>query len=277
LSDKPNADQTSAWNGPEGEHWAANDDLYNAGVRVHSERLYEAARFTARDRVLDIGCGAGETTRAAARAASSAFGLDVSLPMVERARDRARRELVRNVRFEQGDAQVYPFDEDSFDVVISRFGVMFFDDPTAAFRNFARALGPRGRLTMIVWRALAENEWLVKIRAAVAVGREMPEPPPNVPSPFRFAVPEHTARMLIECGFDDVVVQAVDEPIVIGANAEEAFSFFGEGPMGQGLMKDLGEPDREQAIASLRKLFADHDGRGGVRLPTASWLVTAKK
>ncbi len=277
MSNKPNADQTSAWNGPEGEHWAANDDLYNVGVRAHSARLYEAAQFTARDRVLDIGCGAGETTRAAARAASSAFGLDLSLPMIERARDRAREELVRNVRFEQGDAQVYPFEEDSFDVVISRFGVMFFDDPQAAFCNFARALGPRGRLTMIVWRALAENEWLVKIRAAVAVGREMPEPPPNVPSPFRFAVPEHTARMLIECGFDDVVVQAVDEPIVIGANAEEAFSFFGEGPMGQGLMNDLSEPDREQATAALRKLFADHDGPDGVRLPTAAWLVTAKK
>ena len=141
-----NVEMAKAWE-EEGARWAEQAERYDATVRRHSRRLLEAARISADDRVLDIGCGCGETTRDAARFAASGLvlGVDLSARMIEWARERARAEGLTNVRFEQADAQVYPFEREGFDLAISRFGAMFFADPVAAFRNIGRALRPGGR------------------------------------------------------------------------------------------------------------------------------------
>jgi ubiquinone/menaquinone biosynthesis C-methylase UbiE len=134
---------------------------YDAELRRHNEVLRRASGVQFRDHVLDIGCGTGQTTRQAARTAraGTALGVDVSAPKIERARELARVEQLRNVTFERADAQVYRFPQEHFDLAISRFGTMFFDDPATAFANIGRALRPAGRLVMIVWQAGELNEW----------------------------------------------------------------------------------------------------------------------
>jgi len=265
------------WNSAPIDYWAAHDEEVNAEVRGFTKPLLNAAQLTARDRVLDIGCGAGETTRLAARAASSAFGLDLSDAMLERARSRAREQRVRNVRFEPGDAQMYRFEEDAFDVAISRFGVMFFADKHAAFRNIAHALGTRGRLALIAWRAPDENEWRSEVRAALSLGRALPEPPAGVPGAFSLADPNPSARMLIESGFDDVVFEAIDAPMYWGDDVEAALEFISNvGPAGR-LLADLDDADKERGLESLRTMLAAHAGKNGVEVRGAAWLISARK
>ena len=168
-----------------------------ASARPHG-RLLAAARLGAADRVLDIGCGTRESTRGAARAAvaGTALGVDLSSRMIARARERTRAEGPANVQFAQGDAQVYPFDGQAFDVALSRFGAMFFADPGAAFRNLARALRPGGRLALLAWQELGKNEWLSALREALAAGRTLPEPRPGEPGAFGLADAAAVRRLL---------------------------------------------------------------------------------
>ena len=156
-----NVDQARAWDGDSGAHWAEHAARYDASLREHNEHLQAGARISAHERVLDIGCGNGVSTRDAARTASSgrAVGIDLSTAMLEVARSTAAREGVTNVEFVQADAQVYAFGAGTFDVAISRFGVMFFSDPTVAFANVFRALTPGGRLALVVWTEPESNEW----------------------------------------------------------------------------------------------------------------------
>jgi SAM-dependent methyltransferase len=142
---------------------------YDAELRRHNQVLHRAVGVQFHDHVLDVGCGAGQTTREAARTAQagSAFGVDVSAPAIGRARELARADGLRNVTFECADAQVYRFPPERFDLAVSRFGTMFFDDPVAAFANIRRALRPAGRLAMMVWQAPERNEWEVAIRQSL--------------------------------------------------------------------------------------------------------------
>jgi len=171
-----NADQARAWDGGEGAYWAANAERFEKGMTRYSTRFLGAAEIGASARVLDIGCGTGDTTRDAARLASrgSALGVDLSSQMIEVARRRAAASGVANAHFEQADAQIHPFAEHSADVVISRTGAMFFGDPVAAFRNMARALRPGGRLVLLVWQAPHRNEWIVASTRALLNERPGP-------------------------------------------------------------------------------------------------------
>ncbi|HEX8008263.1 MAG TPA: class I SAM-dependent methyltransferase, partial [Trebonia sp.] len=171
---------------------------YDAELRRHNELLHPACGIQFRDHVLDIGCGTGQTTRQAARTAraGSALGVDISAPAIERARELARAEQLRNVAFERADAQVYRFPQERFDLAISRFGTMFFDDPAAAFANIRRALRPAGRLVMMVWQAHERNEWDVAIRRSL----DGPQTPAAVasggPDPFSLADPPAVTEIL---------------------------------------------------------------------------------
>ncbi|MGH8940228.1 MAG: class I SAM-dependent methyltransferase, partial [Actinomycetes bacterium] len=148
-----NVEMAAAWDGDEGEDWARDWEHYDLGIRGHHLRLLEIAAISGEERVLDVGCGNGESTRDAARAAAdgSAFGVDLSLRMIERARQIAHAENVTNAAFAQADAQVHPFEPAAYDIALSRFGTMFFADPVAAFDNINHALRPGGRLAMVSW------------------------------------------------------------------------------------------------------------------------------
>lgn len=265
-----NTAQSEAWNGYEGEHWADHADRYDAVNSGINEPLLAAAKIAPGDRVLDIGCGNGQLTRAAARRAASATGVDLSGPMLARARLLAEAEGVHNVSFEQGDAQVFGFAPGSYDVATSRFGIMFFADPVAAFTNIARALGPGGRLAVAV-PAMADSE-IAGVFAAAAAHL----PGFEVGHGFSaFADPAATADLLGAAGFADVGNELVVTDSVWGADVDDATEFVvGWGPVRyHRLRNDFGtDAEVRAAVAAALAPFA---GDGPVRLRAASRLVTA--
>jgi SAM-dependent methyltransferase len=274
--DPSNAEQARAWDGDEGAYWAANAERFDEAVAAYQRPFLEAAGIGATDWVLDIGCGTGQTTRDAARRAvsGSALGVDLSAQMIALARQLVAAEGVTNARFEQADAQIYPFAAASFDVAISRTGAMFFGDPAAGFRNIARALRPGGRLALLVWQDLPRNEWVRKIFTALAAGRELPVPPPDAPGPFSLADPARMRSILTAAGFADVQLQGLSAPMYFGPDTEEAYGFV-LGLMGW-MLQGLDGAGRGRALDALRGSLAAHDSGHGVSYGSAAWLITAR-
>ena len=272
-----NTAQLAAWDGSEGEFWAAHADRYDDAVAAYHGALLDLAAIGQGDRVLDIGCGTGQTTRDAARlaAAGSALGVDLSSAMLAVARTRAEHEGVRNASFLHADVQVHSFEPTSFDLAISRTGTMFFGDPAAAYANIARALRPEGRLALAVWQAQPENEWFTAFTGALAAGRELPAPPPNAPHPFSMSDPDRVSELLGIAGFDDVVLKDVRGPMTFGTDAPEAHDFV-LGQLGW-LVADLDATRREAALRALMQTMEEHDTGAGVRFGSAMWLVTARR
>ena len=188
-------------------------DFYDAELRAHHEHLRAAYGISPSDEVVDIGCGTGLTTRAAARAAAPGrvVGVDVSERMLERARQVTTAERLDNVRYELGDAQVHHFDPAVFDVAISRFGTMFFSDPAAAFANIAAALRPEARLLLLVWQRHEHNEWAQAIDAALGDAARPPQPGAD---PFSLADADATAGILEGAGFEGIGFDDIHEPVL---------------------------------------------------------------
>lgn len=279
LKDIANIEQARSWDGDDGEHWAANDEMYNGAVARHHAHFIAAAAIGASDRVLDIGCGTGVSTCDAGHAATAgtALGVDLSAKMLERARQRAKERGLANVTFEQADAQVHPFEQASYDIAMSRFGAMFFADPAAAFANIASAVRPGGRLVLMSWRPLDQQVWLTRVREAFAAGRDLPGEPNGRPGPFGLADPAQVRPLLEGAGFRDVAMREVDEPMRFGATADEAFAFWAGSGLSHGLLGQADEATRQRAFAALRELFARHEMKDGVLLGSAAWLTTARR
>jgi SAM-dependent methyltransferase len=274
-----NAENAAAWNGDEGGYWAEQDVLFNASIARYDPVFRAAADIASHERVLDIGCGTGQTTRDAARAARDglAVGVDVSVPMIEVARKRAVEEGIGNTSFAAGDAQIYPFEQEAFDVVISRLGVMFFADAPGAFTNIARAVQPGGRLAMLVWQPMANNEWMTELRRIVAAGRDLPTPPPNAPGPFAFADRDYTNAVLTSAGFTNVVSTAISEPECFGRTPEAAFAFVKDMGFVRFMLGSLDADVRTRTLDALRASMVEHAGPEGVFYDSAAWLVTAQR
>lgn len=272
-----NTEMAAAWDGDEGEDWARDWERYDRAIRGHHRGLLDAAAIAAGEQVLDVGCGNGESTRDAARATGdgAVLGVDLSSQMLERARQLARAEGLANIRFEQADAQVHPFEPGAHDVVLSRFGAMFFADAPAAFRNIGRAMRPGGRLVMVVWRGLADNEWLQCVFAALAVGRDLPVPPPGAPGPFGLADPDATRAVLTAAGFAEVGFEALDEAFWAGADGDDAFGFFRSTGVTRGMLQGLDDADRARALEALRATMVAHDTGDGVVFGSGTWLISA--
>ncbi|HJP75736.1 MAG TPA: methyltransferase domain-containing protein [Pseudonocardiaceae bacterium] len=272
-----NTHQAQAWNGYEGQHWADEYKRYNQANDGMNQPLLEAAAITGTDRVLDIGCGTGRTTRLAARIATHghATGIDLSGPMLARARGLAEAEGIGNVTFHQGDAQVYPLPDNGFDVAISRGGVMFFDDPMAAFGNINRALRPAGRLAFVApkdnsmsgdfARALAPLWHLMRQHAKRSTS----------PGPTSLGSPDRIAEVLGAAGFTDVDSTSITVGMVFGDNPADAAEFmFAMGPMRfnlDGVAPDDIDHTKAEVIDSLRP----YQQAEGVRLTVEMWLVRA--
>ena len=272
-----NRSQLEAWDGPEGAYWAQRADDFDRAVARYQERLLDAAAFRPGDRVVDIGCGSGQTSRDAARRApqGSVLGLDLSAAMLDIARRSAAAEGLTNVRFERADAQVHPFEPASADVVVSRTGGTFFGDLAAAWTNIGRALEPGGRLAMLTWQPVQANEWMSEIGSALAAGRPIPLPPPGTPGPFAFGDPATARDVLTRAGFGSIEQAALTEPMWFGADADAAVPFI----LGvSGWMLDgLDDDARAAALAALRRTVEAHTGAGGVEFGSATWLITARR
>jgi SAM-dependent methyltransferase len=277
MAEIVNTEQARSWNGYEGRYWADNADRWNAINDAFNEPLFDAAGITAGDRVLDVGCGAGRTTLRAARRAAPGhvLGLDLSVPMLERARATAAREGIDNVAFERGDAQVRPFRPAEFDALISRYGVMFFADPVAAFGNLARALRPNGRLAFVCGTEPENNEWLHAIgglRELLPVG-ELGTP--GQPGMFAFADAGRVREVLSAAGFTAVRPERLELRANWGADAEDAADFLLNSGPGRHSTSQVDRETTVRARLKLIEMLREHERGGMVGLRTVAWLVTA--
>jgi SAM-dependent methyltransferase len=253
-------------------------DFYDAELRAHHEHLRADYDISPGDEVLDIGCGTGLTTREAARAAAPGrvVGVDISERMLERARTLTEAERLDNVTFELGDAQMHRFDPARFDLVISRFGTMFFSDPVAAFANIAAALRPRGRLALLVWQRRDLNHWALAIDAAVGEAAQLP-PPPGA-DPFSLGDADVTMAVLERAGFDEVRFEDVHEPVLYGHDIAAALDFVRGFQNVSAALASMGESDAARAVERLREtLAAHHSDDQGVALDSRAWLITARR
>jgi SAM-dependent methyltransferase len=275
-----NADQIGFWNGPGGQRWTARQEAQDALLAPVSEILIDRANIKAGERIVDIGCGCGATTIALAEKAGPSghvLGVDISAPMLARARERAPKVLP--VEFLLADATVHQFKAASADLVISRFGVMFFADPVRAFLNIRTSLRSEGRLAFACWRELRENPWLfTPLQAAYEHTPKLPGVGPDDPDPFSFASRDRVERILSEAGFRRIRLEQCDLSLDLAAGQgglDAAVQTAIEvGPASRALE---GQPPEvlEAAEKSIRKALARFASGQSVALPASIWIVTA--
>lgn len=275
-----NADQIAYWNGPGGQRWSDRQAAQDILLAPVSKILIDRIAAQPGDGILDIGCGCGATSIAlAARVAPGGFvlGVDISAPMLAQARDVAPADLP--VKFELADATVYPFEVGRFDLMVSRFGVMFFAEPSVSFANIRRAMKPSGRVVFACWREPRENPWMMA--PLQEVYRHVPKLPPQEPDdpgPFAFASEARVNRILTEAGFRDITMEAcaLSLDIAIGKGLDAAVqSAFEIGPASRALEGHPPET-REAARQSVRDMLATHLKGETVALPGSIWIVTAR-
>lgn len=259
------------WAGRDGAYWAEHDEVYEAMLAPLNRHLLAAAAIGPADRVLDVGCGCGGTTRLAARAApdGEVIGVDVAEPMVTRARQRAAQAGLPNLRHEPADAQTHPFGR--FDVVLSRFGVMFFDDPPAAFANLRRT---GGRLAFVCWQRHELNQARVLFRTALAPHVELPPLRSDVGA-TSLSDPARVREVLSAAGWTGIELTDVREPLPAGPTAAAAAEFKLADPGTAEVLAAADPAAAARAAEALRAAYEPYETPAGVYLDSASWLVTA--
>lgn len=279
-----NAYQVADWNGSNGERWVANQTRLDHMLAVFGDAAIAAAAVREGERVLDVGCGAGASSLALAGLVGPTGhvrGVDISEPLIARAR--ACAPTGAPVVFDLADAATADLSEAAFDLLFSRFGVMFFDDPVAAFAHMRRSLKPGGRLAFVCWRSASENDWVRLPMGAIEGIVPLPPPDPKAPGPFAFGDRERVSRILISAGFADITINAFDAsiPFGIGETREAAIDdavdmAFEVGPLSRALA-DQPADVRARASQAVRAAFAARPGERSVMIDGAAWVVTARK
>lgn len=276
----PNADQIAYWNGRNAEKWVAFQESMDRMLAPLSAHAMNTAEIAIGQRAVDIGCGCGGTSiELAGRVGPSGavLGVDISGPMLNRARQRVAALSGHTIDFLQADASTHAFDGDA-DQAFSRFGVMFFQDPVAAFRNIAGALKPGGRFTFVCWAEAAANPWRSLPISVADRHVDLPEPAaPGGPGPFSLSDKERPHRLLSEAGFEDIRIERDERGLLIGATIDAAAAHAVQlGPLGN-IMRDA-TPEAQDAVArDMRAALARHMEKDGVRLGAATWIVTARR
>lgn len=271
-----NADQIAYWNGDVGKRWAAQQARLDTMLAPISDAILTTANAQPGEHVLDVGCGCGDTSIKLAKHGAHVTGIDVSAPMLALAKRRAQ-ETNAAVTFTEANAAAQRFDPHDFDLLFSRFGVMFFANPDEAFANMRKALKPGGRAAFVCWRDWRENEWVrVPIMAVRPHVPPQPQLGPEDPGPFAFADPARVRRILANGGFDVITLKPFDTKVEIGATLDDAVGYLQEfGPISRALT-DASPAQKEQAVKALREALAPFAKTSPITLGAAVWLVTAK-
>ncbi len=273
----PNEDMATLWNGPSGQAWVDERALLDRTYENIEALLADAVSSSGARNVLDIGCGSGATSLAAARrlgTTGAVTGIDISAPLLAVARARAAASGVA-ARFIHADAQTYPFDRGVFDLLISRFGVMFFDDPMAAFKNLLLGTAPGGQLRLVVFRSMAENPFMTV--AERAAGQYLPRLPPRragAPGQFAFADRPYVQKLLEDAGWAHAAFTPLDVPCSFPAADLERYSTR-LGPVGQAL-READESTRRRVIVDLRTAFQTFVEGPEVKFVAACWMISAR-
>jgi SAM-dependent methyltransferase len=280
-----NVEQLAYWNGEAGRKWAENDAMMAEMLAPIARDLLQHAGIEGARRALDVGCGGGSESLLLAEhlgPQASVLGVDISAPLLAVARERARAAGAcgKQVEFLEADASSHTFPPASFDLLFSRFGVMFFDDPVAAFANLYRALQPGAKLAFSCWQPLQANQWAMIPLQAAFQHLPRPEPaPPNAPGPFAFADPDYTRAVLEMAGFSDIAITAQAVTMAWGREddlAATARDMLNMGPVSR-LLQDCDPALQEAVHASAIEAMAPWFRDGKIRMPGAVWLVTAGK
>ena len=266
-----NTDQVNYWNDRAGSTWAELQDRLDTLLKPLSDAGLDAANLENGERVLDVGCGCGDTSIALNVKGGSVQGIDISGPMLERARARSSQ-----VEFILADAANFA-PEQPYDLIFSRFGVMFFNDPTDAFSNLHSMLDIDGRLVFVCWQPPTENPWMSVTGRAVAPFLPViePAPDPRDPGPFAFADTNYVQTILSDSGFKNIQFESFTAALRVGTNAEDALKLQTRvGPAAR-VMAELEDDQRRQALDAARNALAPYQSDNGVQLDAAVWVVSA--
>jgi len=277
-----NAAQAHHWNAVSGPGWVATQEQHDRMLEPLGDLAIAAVAPVDGEGALDVGCGCGATTIQLARlvgAAGHVLGVDISEPMLGRARERCDELGLTNVDLLRADAQLAALPSDH-DLAFSRFGVMFFDDPVAAFTNIASALRPDGRIAFVCWQDRDRNPWMgIPLAAALEHVPPPPPMPPDAPGPFAFADRDRTARILRDAGFDSVTIDPVELDILVGGvrTLDGAAEFATDSGSVRTVLAGADDDTRRRAAASIRAALEPYSGPDGVRIGCAAWIVSAQR
>lgn len=278
MTEAANAEQRAAWDGDSGHRWVADADRRDRVLAPVAAALLAAGDLRPGEHVLDIGCGCGATTLAAAGQVAPGgrvTGLDLSRPMLGLARRRAADQALANVDLVHGDAQTHPLPASRFSAAISRFGAMFFDEPVAALANIGRALAPSGRLCLATWQPLAANDWLSIPGAALLRYGTLPEAKPGGPGMFGLSEPGPVTATLQAAGYRDVHLDPVTMGLRLGDDPADATDYLANSGIGRAVLETVPDDHRPAALAAVQTVLGDHAGSTGVRLDAGVWIITA--
>jgi SAM-dependent methyltransferase len=277
VASRDDDEQTRLWNGSAGRAWVETQEVLDQMFKPFENLLMEAVLAGPGGRVLDIGCGTGSTTLAAARLLGergNCTGIDISDPMIAAARTRAAQEGTP-ARFIRANAQIHPFDPASFDMILSRFGVMFFDEPVQAFANLRRAARDEAELRFIAWRSAAENPFMTTAeRAAAPLLPNLPARRPDAPGQFAFVDERRVHRILEESGWGAIEIRPIDVACTL-PEAELGRYLTRLGPVGM-ILHEANESTRTQVVKAVRTAFDPYVHGADVRFTAACWLVGAR-
>ena len=283
MADAPaNAEQIEYWNERGGPQWVQRQERLDAQISPFGLVALDKAAAQRGESALDVGCGCGQTSLALAERVGpqgSVTGVDISQPMLGRARERQQEQQLENLTFINADAQAHQFESASVDLIFSRFGVMFFDDARKAFGNLRIALQSGGRLCFICWQELKKNDWVRVPLQAAAQHIPLPPPPePGTPGPFAFANPDRVRDILESAGFRDVNLQSYETDMDLGGatGIEGAVEFLlAIGPVAT-LLRESDEATRTRVADAIRKALAPYEEGDSVNLHSATWIVQAR-
>jgi SAM-dependent methyltransferase len=267
-----NAEQAEFWNGRMGDAWVSVEDNIDNMLAPLTESAISRLAPAAGQRIIDIGCGCGSTSIMIADQGAEVWGIDISDTMIRQANSKNSK-----VTFSVADAASLSF-EAKYDAIFSRFGIMFFSDPEAAFKNLKSALKPGGRLVFLCWQTPAKNPWMAMAAQALQPYQpdDLPPPDPTAPGPFSLADPDRTKKLFTAAGFTDISIENIEREIYLGKDVDEAIEFQRHvGPL-SALLAETEASMHDELIGVVRGVFEPLVDSQGIKLPAAVWLVDAR-